>query len=307
MKTIVYITCPGHSGSTLLDMLIGTHPSILSTGELVHLPNQYYRNQRYDPTPSNGLICSCLYSFYECSLWKNIFNYLNLKLGYDLYKNPLKFKIAFLMKHSIPHQSIWNKIIRRILVFSIINHLNIIDWILIKLNKHKIQNNILLYKSLWKLTSKEIIIDSTKDPIRLHFLLKADINVKVIVLRRNILGVSASGKKLNINPINSAKLWLKFYHEIKYILEWNNIKPLYVNYEDVIDNTTATLNKIFKFIGVNKTSKAKTKLNGSDYHLVAGNGLRYKSNFEIINDEIYKKLLTLDEQQDILELQHQKK
>jgi len=43
MKKIVYILSVGHSGSTLLDMLLGQFPNIFSTGELKHLTWQLYR------------------------------------------------------------------------------------------------------------------------------------------------------------------------------------------------------------------------------------------------------------------------
>jgi hypothetical protein len=37
---IIFIISAGHSGSTLLDLLIGTLPSVVSTGELIWLPWQ---------------------------------------------------------------------------------------------------------------------------------------------------------------------------------------------------------------------------------------------------------------------------
>ncbi len=43
--SLIYIICPGHSGSTLLDMLLGSHPEIFSTGELINLPNEYLNGQ----------------------------------------------------------------------------------------------------------------------------------------------------------------------------------------------------------------------------------------------------------------------
>ena len=40
---LIYIVAAGHSGSTLLDMLIGSIPGVFSTGELNHLPWQLSR------------------------------------------------------------------------------------------------------------------------------------------------------------------------------------------------------------------------------------------------------------------------
>ena len=44
MVNLIYIVSPGHSGSTLLDMLLGSLPGVFSLGECTYLPWQLYRN-----------------------------------------------------------------------------------------------------------------------------------------------------------------------------------------------------------------------------------------------------------------------
>jgi len=60
---LVYITCPGHSGSTLLDLLISGHSRAVSVGEAKHF------------TAGNGLSASCTCgssAIRECPFWLRV-------------------------------------------------------------------------------------------------------------------------------------------------------------------------------------------------------------------------------------------
>ena len=54
---IVFISCAGHSGSTLLDMLISSHPDVVSVGEVV----------RFSSAPNSR--CACGRKAWECPFW----------------------------------------------------------------------------------------------------------------------------------------------------------------------------------------------------------------------------------------------
>jgi hypothetical protein len=62
-RKLVYILGSGRCGSTLLDVVLGAHPEIRSTGELEHLP---------DPAWSEGCTCSCGLSTLECGFWSGV-------------------------------------------------------------------------------------------------------------------------------------------------------------------------------------------------------------------------------------------
>lgn len=47
-KKVVFIVSAGHSGSSLLALILGSHPKIFSAGELKGLPNRYRRNLYID-------------------------------------------------------------------------------------------------------------------------------------------------------------------------------------------------------------------------------------------------------------------
>jgi hypothetical protein len=77
--TIVYILSRGHSGSTLLDLLLSSHPQIQSVGELKQIA------RREDPS------CSCgVERVRECPFWTDVSERLVRRTGTPLLDQPIE-------------------------------------------------------------------------------------------------------------------------------------------------------------------------------------------------------------------------
>ncbi len=63
MTKILYIAGYGRSGSTILSIILGNHPDVVSVGEVAFLPDDY----RDQP-------CSCGAPYAECPFWKDLFD-----------------------------------------------------------------------------------------------------------------------------------------------------------------------------------------------------------------------------------------
>jgi len=65
MKQLVYIAGRGHSGSTLLDLMLGGHPRLIGVGEVFSLfdPARNFLNRPAEVT------CSCGKQMNECEFW----------------------------------------------------------------------------------------------------------------------------------------------------------------------------------------------------------------------------------------------
>ena len=61
-KNYLYIICNGHSGSTLLEMILGSHSQVFSIGEIKHF-SDYYKSEK---------ICCCGSIINECEFWSEI-------------------------------------------------------------------------------------------------------------------------------------------------------------------------------------------------------------------------------------------
>ncbi|MGR3173247.1 MAG: hypothetical protein ACUZ8N_01440 [Candidatus Scalindua sp.] len=68
MAKLIYIASTSHSGSTLLDLVIGRIPEVFSAGEVLYLPYQLLRTQDSNWSPDKPYICTCLKSFKECKV-----------------------------------------------------------------------------------------------------------------------------------------------------------------------------------------------------------------------------------------------
>lgn len=64
---ILYIAGSGHSGSTLLDLLLGSHPHIESIGEIIKLPT--YLDPKYG---RSNMKCTCNVDINDCDYWNRI-------------------------------------------------------------------------------------------------------------------------------------------------------------------------------------------------------------------------------------------
>lgn len=68
MTDVVYISSLSHSGSTVFDLLLGVHPSIVGLGEVEKLVVDYSRN----PASQQRRVCSCGKPMTECPFWSTV-------------------------------------------------------------------------------------------------------------------------------------------------------------------------------------------------------------------------------------------
>ncbi len=63
---VIYIAGLGHSGSTMLDMSLGTLPGVVGLGELKSIMDEHSRNRHYTS------VCSCGEKADDCVVWKEV-------------------------------------------------------------------------------------------------------------------------------------------------------------------------------------------------------------------------------------------
>jgi hypothetical protein len=85
----IYIVGRGHSGSTLLELLLGGHHDLVSVGELQKLSLQIARRDK----PYPGL-CSCGRRPYDCDRWRAVIDAVRRDHGVDLVSEPFAFRLS---------------------------------------------------------------------------------------------------------------------------------------------------------------------------------------------------------------------
>ena len=294
MAKLLYIASAGHSGSTLLDILAGTIPQVTSTGECVYLPWQLYRRGRSDPKAAKQDICSCLKSFRECQTWRRIIESLSDRLGFDIFEDPLRFRIA-LLRSPIYHggKTSLERIFHGLYSYCVqFPHIDLSARLWGIPARRAVHNNWLLFDTIGDVCGTEYVVDSSKDIIRMHMLrCVRPTAVKLLVLVRDVRGVAASSLKRGKDPMVSAKTWLRTYTRIfNVIKKIRNLPIMLISYEDLCADPPQLRRKIANFLDLPDPGE-DLSINTHQHHLVAGNPMRYRGKIKIKMDIIWPHLL----------------
>ena len=74
MNKIIYIAGIGHCGSTILDMSLGCHPSIIGLGEVINL--LLAKKEDFSKEKFTQVLCSCGQNMDVCEFWSGAKNIL---------------------------------------------------------------------------------------------------------------------------------------------------------------------------------------------------------------------------------------
>ena len=113
----------------------------------------------------------------------------------------------------------------------------------------------MLYGSLAETEETQIIVDSTKNPIRMKLLyLTRPSQLKIIFLVRDGRAVAASARRrLGISISQAARRWKRASWNLLWVLKTIPNTSIYrLRYEDLCDQPDIELGKLCKFIGVEK-------------------------------------------------------
>ena len=302
---LIYILSLGHSGSTLLDVILGTHPDFLSTGESRYLGWQLYRTIGKKASIKDQDICTCGHDFRECEFWSEVIRKLYKKTGIDISRHPKDFKNYFFESFKYNdkisfYQKIKGYLTRQILELGL--SMSYVNLIAPEVNE-VLKNNWILYEIMSDISNKKYIVNSSKNLVEgLLFQKSRPSDVIFIFIHRSLYGLWNSSKRWSKNDsIKNVALAKKvFENRIKKYK--NNIKDLNyieVDYEEFAAKPATVLDKIVNKAGATnnyiKQSNNQFYIDPSQLHLVAGNPMRYKGKQLVKYDERWKHELSTKE------------
>lgn len=296
MAKLCYITSLSHSGSTLLDILIGTLQGAFSTGEVTYLAWNLYRERHMEVSVAEQNICTCRYPFSKCQIWGEVVDRLkNTKHGLLLSESPLNYKMKFynFTNRYDASASFFDQKLKAILIKHLKNYGNgLIPNLLHLYNRRIAENNWIVFDTLAEVTRAKIIIDSSKDIGRLYHLAQhRPDSVYIVFLVRSIFAVAASSLKRGGDPIATALDWVQGnMSKYSIIKRMPRIPSIVVWYEDYCKDPLSERNRIADFIGLTKNPE-DILINSKKYHLVAGNPMRYTEDIIIRKDDSWRLLL----------------
>ena len=272
---VIYIAADSRSGSTLLDLLLGNHDSIVSVGELRRLAEHY----------NGSLACTCGLSVDQCGFWRDVESHLNsssvsmrdletlLPRSRSLLAD-LAYFLPARMLHYITSRG--GSIAQAGAIAR--NDLQILDALCATNNTH-------------------IVVDSSKVPklCRLYNLLKPG-EIKTIFLTRDGRGTCNSRKQHGVRFFRATLVWIS--SQIKFFFLRYTIPPsdrITIRYEDLCRDPKQVIGSICRFIGVPFQENC-TKLVKTGKHNICGNPMRFDSGATDIQlDEKWREQLSKSE------------
>lgn len=267
--TLVYILGRGHSGSTVLDALLGNAKEIESVGELVSGIDRFKS------------LCSCHVSFRKCVYWQHVRRYFEEESGLDWTTGVKPIKRQAHVK-------------------------NFLKYLFMGKNSTAIQKtgelNRILVDSISHAANKQCVVDSSKEVTRALFLLRTFDNVKVVHLIRNPERIAASDLHRIQDGTGFKFLRRVFYNQrlAPLLLALTSInwlignllaelirllfphQVLRIRYEDICRDPEQQLESIARFIGRDLTSVTQAVEKSQPLpigHNIGGNRMRLAGNF----------------------------
>lgn len=316
--TCIYIAGRGHSGSTLLTLLLGRHPEIAAGGELANLSLQCYRDEKRTKWVGR---CGCGKRPFDCDIWADILNQVYEKFGVDMQKDPFSWHVSdvgleeeyrSVAPRKIP--LIWarNKL-WRLLRYAHYSQSNVIRRIT-RLYRPQIlwaSNRSFIIEKFAEKQNVRAVVDASKDPLGMcDMYYYAPLPVKILFITRDCRGSvwsmakhAKSEKERSKKIIQGAHEWLIVN---KRIMDCLRLIPstdwLHIKYEDLCHNPLQIMESIFNFLNFKNPPNILTNTDIQE-HTIAGNKIRLSSNItHITEDTAWAANLTTDELQIISEL-----
>lgn len=311
---VIYILAQGHTGSTLADCILGTHPEVVSSGELLFLGWQFYRNN-IALINDGDAICTCGQPFDKCEYWSKVVEELQERIGVDLLRDPVNANLSYFGRFSYRERGgfkvgFLNKLKRALTHYHISRgrRYSSISKMIPEVERC-LSNNWALYRCMADIAGKPVVVDSSKDPtIALLLQQQMPEDVLVLFLHRRAEGLLTSIKKRFAKrgiPVSLALpyvIFSKFRYERRvkrYKRRVSNLSFIDVNYEDYVRNPSALVTQIVERLGLsphyNKQEDRIFEIDPSKHHIVAGNPMRFKGPQEVKYDDRWKKSIKKSE------------
>lgn len=277
--TIVFIISHGHSGSTVLDKVIGNHKDGFSAGELLHYSRLY---------DSDKVFCGCSRHYIVCPFWQDVTKELVNSEHISNKDLSHLFNTYFIM---VLRKSWLTDSLRLLL-----GYLGVSSFLKEEHTK-AIENTGHLYDVLFRKTKAKYIVDSGKSADRAFFLsrvLKDTYDFKFIHLIRDgraVLGsfhrkeivfnlkgedgtIEHKKKKRKVNPRRIVWSWiLRNIYSSFFLWTTPSRNKARILYEDFTRSPDEIIKNLIHKFGLPQDGN-RTALAGSENHMMGGHAAR---------------------------------
>ncbi len=281
---LLYIVGGGHSGSTLLDMLIGTAPEVMSLGEVYFFESYQYPDSDPKLYAVYSNMCACGAQFSACPFWRAVTQRLPERvqiIRYNTFADNLKI--------------VWNMGSPLSPRFSCRLSPGD-DNVLFEAIEHVLQERgeFPLY-----------LLDSSKDPRRLVRLIQrfgADQVVVIHLIRdgRGYVNSYAHAHKERVqvwgqkpqHVVVSAIKWILFNGLTRLYIKKHDLQSLHISYDLFCQHPLEYIESLNDFLSIHIPDNSLDALNSTTYHTIHGNLMKFNGISTIRHDESWRRELS---------------
>lgn len=256
---VIYILSCGHSGSTLLDMLLNAHPQVMGLGEIEKIG---------DRATIDTARCSCGERVSDCGFWQAFLASHPRLVAAKLRAIRMKRSDLLLRKQRYHFVELGDAVMDP-------------DFYLRATEE--------LYLYAQKNSGREVLIDSSKNIFRLLFLYQKSVRIKPVVLflTRDGRGVTWSYKKVHpqLSLLHHMRHWATSNLKAELILWWYKIPHIHITYEELARNPEAVLSRITQAAGID-FSPSMLDFDKPVRHQVGGNKRVLFASTSVIREDL---------------------
>lgn len=286
MTLNVYITGSGHSGSTLLDRLLGAHPDISALGEI----HRYSLGLHRFEMPFR---CDCGETVLDCPFWTAVRNDILASTGQSEAAFLATFQTtdhATLAQASgeryfstskqyrhLPRQI--DKYAMAAVPSALMGGADRLGLLGTQLDRARASH--VLFEAARRVSGRSVVVDSTKNPVRMRALYQTSPHpMRIIYLKRDGRAVTNSRiKRQGVTMAKAARAWMSENKKVQLMLRrMPSAEVQSVQYEDLCRDPETVTAQIFRSMGVAERAVSLDE----ELHSVGSN----LSRFEQIANEI---------------------
>jgi hypothetical protein len=287
---VVYVAGSGHTGSTLLALILDSHPEICCVGETSIKPAIVKRGG--GTTQS----CSCGVPVAQCPFWTQVFERIR-QGGRDIAAT-----------HWTNEYKLRNRRAQRLMkrACASARGRSFVRWAADHFPGYasKVHRadavNVALIEAALAISGARVFADTSKGLTRLvHLQRLPQLDIKLVRLVRDVRGYAASAKRRGLHVADAARTWLRdqvSIAEVSDILGPGRVHQL--RYEDMCGEPETTFRALWQFCGVAHVA-APSVVEATQHH-VLGNSMRLGGQIRVRLDQSWRERLDAGETHDIL-------
>ena len=280
---LISILGAGHSGSTLLDLVLGNHSKIQSVGEISHW-DQYLQQKKE---------CACGVPPQSCEFWKPIveqwYQYLASMQSDETTITDTRSRTVVGASPRFRYRTCLGLTI----FFPMYKWPHVTNTLLPEFQQRATNIN-KLYDLVRKVSGKPVVCDSSKSNYRFRLLhARQPTNAKAIYLTRDGRAVAASHFRRNNEAVrDGAKRWrfANIYTQ-KLLRTLPRESYIHIRYEELCREPEMTLSRICNFLGY-PFEEEMMQFTGKTLHNIGGNRMRMSGLFDIQEDLKWRETLS---------------